>query len=299
MSRRLEQLCAIVLALAACRAEPARTEAPAKLQAADRALRRELPGRLVAIGDLHGDVAALRRVLRLAALIDAQERWIGGTTTLVQTGDRLDRGDTEPEILTLLRRLQLEAKAAGGEVLLLSGNHELMNGRGELSYATADGLADFGGREGRAATFRPGGPEALLHAEGPVIAQRGDTLFVHGGILPAHVVYGLARINDETRRWWRGEGPWPGVLDAPDGPVWTRLLSSGTPPPEACAALGEVLQATGAKRLVVGHTIQKTGPTSACDGRVWRIDVGLSSHYGGAPAALELSGDAAKVLTAP
>lgn len=294
---RAVQLCTLLLALVACRPAPAAAEAGPTLATADRALRIEAKGRVVAVGDLHGDVEALRRVLRLAKLVDPAERWSGGTATLVQTGDRLDRGDTEPEILALLRRLQGEAKAAGGEVLLLSGNHELMNGQGELGYVTLDGLADYGGLQGRRAAFRPGGPEALLHAELPVVAQRGDTLFVHGGLLPAHLSYGLTRINEETRRFWRGEGPWPTVLDAPDGPIWTRRLSTGEPSKEDCAALGGLLQALAAKRLVVGHTIQKAGPTSACDGRVWRIDVGLSKHYGGQPAALELQGDEVKVLS--
>lgn len=40
--------------------------------------------RLVAIGDLHGDLAKARRAFRLAGLIDERDRWAGGTTTVVQ-----------------------------------------------------------------------------------------------------------------------------------------------------------------------------------------------------------------------
>ena len=36
----------------------------------------------------------------------------------------------------------------------------------------------------------------------------------------------------------------------------------------------------GAQRMVVGHTIQDAGINSACDGRVVRIDVGLSAGCG-------------------
>ena len=39
------------------------------------------PTRIVAIGDLHGDLDAARAALRLAGAIDAQDRWIG----LIQT----------------------------------------------------------------------------------------------------------------------------------------------------------------------------------------------------------------------
>lgn len=40
--------------------------------------------RLIAIGDLHGDIDKARRAFRLAGLIDENDRWSGGTTTAVQ-----------------------------------------------------------------------------------------------------------------------------------------------------------------------------------------------------------------------
>jgi len=40
--------------------------------------------RLVAIGDLHGDMGKTRRAFRIGGLIDHQDRWCGGTTTAVQ-----------------------------------------------------------------------------------------------------------------------------------------------------------------------------------------------------------------------
>lgn len=40
--------------------------------------------RLIAIGDLHGDIDKARRAFRLAGLIDDNDRWSGGTTTAVQ-----------------------------------------------------------------------------------------------------------------------------------------------------------------------------------------------------------------------
>ena len=56
------------------------------------------PGRLVAIGDLHGDATAFRKVLSVAGLYDEGRGWIGGDATLVQIGDVLDRGDEEFEV---------------------------------------------------------------------------------------------------------------------------------------------------------------------------------------------------------
>src|SRR4051812_23194950 len=70
----------------------------------DAAMRLPAPARLVAIGDLHGDLDATRRVLRLAGAIDASDRWIGGALVVVQTGDMLDRGDGERAIVDLFDR---------------------------------------------------------------------------------------------------------------------------------------------------------------------------------------------------
>jgi hypothetical protein len=99
--------------------------------------------RIVAIGDLHGDLSATRNALLLAGVIDENDLWVGGTTVVVQTGDQLDRGDDELEILDLLDALTLQAQAAGGAVHVLNGNHELMNVKQDLRYVTLGGFLDF------------------------------------------------------------------------------------------------------------------------------------------------------------
>ena len=48
--------------------------------------------RVVAIGDVHGEYDGLVSILQRTGLIDAETHWIGGDTTLVQTGDLFDRG---------------------------------------------------------------------------------------------------------------------------------------------------------------------------------------------------------------
>jgi len=83
--------------------------------------------RIVAIGDVHGSIAGLGGILEEANVIDPSGRWIGGSTTLIQQGDLLDRGLHVREVMDLLMRLQREAPKAGGEVICLLGNHEGMN----------------------------------------------------------------------------------------------------------------------------------------------------------------------------
>lgn len=59
--------------------------------------------------------------------MDEKGRWIGGKAILVQMGDILDRGPDESDCLQRLLSLQAQARAAGGDVIMLLGNHEIMN----------------------------------------------------------------------------------------------------------------------------------------------------------------------------
>lgn len=83
--------------------------------------------RVVAVGDIHGGYDALVGILQEAELLDDEGNWSGGSTTLVQTGDFLDRGLDIREAMDLLRKLQEQAPKVGGQVIVLFGNHEAMN----------------------------------------------------------------------------------------------------------------------------------------------------------------------------
>jgi hypothetical protein len=97
--------------------------------------------RVVAVGDVHGAYDALRDILLATGLIDAGGRWAGGDAVLVQTGDLLDRGADALRVAWWLMRLQEEAPAAGGRVIVLLGNHEVMNLMGDLRYVTPEMVA--------------------------------------------------------------------------------------------------------------------------------------------------------------
>jgi hypothetical protein len=112
--------------------------------AAPLAAKPSAPQRIVAVGDLHGDFDAWRQIALKANLIDARDRWSGGSTILVQTGDVVDRGPDSLKIISQLMKLQVQAKSAGGRVIVLVGNHEAMNMTGDLRYVTAGEYAAFG-----------------------------------------------------------------------------------------------------------------------------------------------------------
>jgi len=93
--------------------------------------------RIVAIGDLHGDYDHYIATLRAAGLVDKKDKWSGGETHLVQTGDIPDRGPDTLKIIEHITKLAKQARRKGGMVHNLIGNHEAMNMYGDLRYVSA------------------------------------------------------------------------------------------------------------------------------------------------------------------
>lgn len=81
--------------------------------------------KLFAVGDVHGQYEGLVKILLHANLMNIRHHWCGGHNRFVQMGDILDRGPSSLKVDALLDQLQMEAAAAGGEVVRLVGNHEL------------------------------------------------------------------------------------------------------------------------------------------------------------------------------
>lgn len=277
---------------------PARapTAAPAEVVAEPGpSSRRTSNGRIVAVGDLHGDLAAAVSALSLAGVVDASGAWTGGTATLVQTGDTTDRGPDSRGVLALLRRLQTEAAAAGGAVVPLLGNHEVMNVRGDWRYVAPGDLEGYGGDESRRAAFTREGEDGAWLATLDAVAVIDDTVFCHGGLRELWARLGTDAVNRQVREGMFDLFAKPPVI-GDDGPLWYRGYAQDS---EAvvCDELGRSLELVGARRMVVGHTVQDDGRiTARCDGRVVLIDTGISAHYGSHVAALQIIAADAKAL---
>jgi hypothetical protein len=84
------------------------------------------PRSIYIIGDIHGHLKKLVKLLQDTQLIDTEHSWKAGTATLWFMGDFVDRGPDGIAVLDLVMRLQTEAAAAGGTVASLLGNHEMM-----------------------------------------------------------------------------------------------------------------------------------------------------------------------------
>lgn len=99
--------------------------------------------RIVAIGDVHGAYAEFTFILRRVNLIDNENKWIGGQSTLVQTGDVVDRGADGAKCYDLLMALEGQAKSQGGSVIVLLGNHEIMTMTHDLRYVSPQDYTSF------------------------------------------------------------------------------------------------------------------------------------------------------------
>ena len=133
MNNRVDpQLKVIVLLLSALLVCP-----PAWLSA------RNEPSRVVAVGDIHGDLDSFVTILQRSEVIDSNHNWVGEDAILIQTGDFLDRGHESRQVMDFLLTLGKTACKKGGRVVVLLGNHEVMNMVGDLRYVPEEAYASF------------------------------------------------------------------------------------------------------------------------------------------------------------
>ncbi|KAK1411264.1 hypothetical protein QVD17_37811 [Tagetes erecta] len=301
--------------------------------------------RLIAVGDLHGDLSKSKQALRLAGLIDSDDNWSGGSATLVQVGDIFDRGGQELKILYFLEKLKRQATKNGGCVVTMNGNHEIMNIDGNFFCTQPSGLDEFknwafwytignnmktlcnvvhknstnqtapddlyhgipfsfpgvkeeyaDGFRARIAALRPKGPIAVRFlSKNLTVVVVGGSVFVHGGLLARHVDYGLEKINNDVRDWIMGlkEKVCDDMVRSRESMVWLRKFSNEAVGECDCGLLEHVLATIpGARRMVIGHTIQSRGINAVCGNKGVRIDVGLSKGcVDGLPEVLEIRRD--------
>lgn len=189
--------------------------------------------RVVAISDVHGAHEDMVLTLQSSGVLDERRAWSGGKTHLVLTGDMLDRGADSRHVMDLMRRLESEARRAGGRVHVLLGNHEVMNLIGDLRYVADAEYAAFSKEEsatdrnvwfkhytaragddadplqvaaefaekappgffGHRQAFRSDGEYGRWLLEKPLMVVINETAYVHGG-LPDYVAeHGLDGVN--------------------------------------------------------------------------------------------------------
>ncbi|KAH8100831.1 hypothetical protein BXZ70DRAFT_1077448 [Cristinia sonorae] len=290
--------------------------------------------KIVAVGDLHGDLPNAQSVLQMAGVVDADGNWTGGVDFFVQTGDIIDRGDDTIKLYMYMDKLRAQAQAVGGTVLSHLGNHEWMNVIGDWRYVYPSEIKTFGsvaarqkmlstGRIGKswAANYTTASRLPLHPSLGPPNTDYDPSIasslshaaisFVHGGLAPTYpdLTPFPSRINElghTLLRKLQAQDPppaphppnaYPGLphsataseqrLYGNDGPLWYRGWALD-PEDVACSRVDDVLQKTGTRRMIMGHTPDFQKIVSRCGGKIIIIDTGISHAYGGALSALSI-----------
>ena len=254
--------------------------------------------RIIAIGDLHGDVKKVKSIFIKAKLIKRTKNgymWIGKDTYVVQVGDQIDYGgrgvetfdnSKEIEVLLFLDLMDQKARKHRGRVISLIGNHELMNVLGDFRFVSNKGFSDFAGKSQRKKIFSPGGEMAKYLAHNRVsVVQIGRWVFVHGGLVPYWVQnFKLHDINKKVKNFLLGnisleqDVDLKRMISGSDSFFWTREF--GFPKDENyCNKVNNTLKILKASGMVIGHSIHDK-ITSACSKKLWKVDVGLSRAFG-------------------
>ena len=227
-----------------------------------------MPGRLLVVSDLEGNHDTFLEFLAANGVVDEKGRWAWGDGHLVFDGDIVDRGDQVTEILWLIQRLEREAKAAGGRVHYVLGNHETMVLAGDLRYIHPK-YRVTSERMGRSyeALFGPDTELGRWLRSHNSVVRIGDFLFVHAGYSPELDTLGLDRdeINQRIRdtigppAWPERDQLGPHLIWHQQGPMWYRGHFDayadqwgGKPTDEQ---LDAILERNEAKHIVIGHTV--------------------------------------------
>ena len=281
--------------------------------------------RIVAVGDVHGAYDQMIEILRAAEVINAEGRWSGGATHLVQTGDVLDRGPDSLKAMEYLRRLTREAERAGGRVHALLGNHEVMRllenyayvhpgeyeafktaGSQDLRQRIADQAA--GSERAKILATTPLGMIEMLQAFKPegthgaylrtlnTSVRINGIVFVHGGISPSVAKMSCEALNEAVRREVGRDydktrrTPLQSLSGGESGPLWYRGLA--LEPEEFAPQVDAILAAQKARAIVVGHSVAAATIGARFNGKVYVIDTGMQPVYrpDGKASALEIKG---------
>lgn len=140
---------------------------------------RDCTKRMGVVGDVHGELQALKDILLALGFIDSHDHWSARDGTLVLTGD-VGHGRHLQEVFDFIRRLAAQAHGLGGRIVWTLGNHDL--------YVDREG--GQGGEDSLGYRLWPTIREAALHPErSPGLTVQAayfeqGKLFVHAGVLP-------------------------------------------------------------------------------------------------------------------
>jgi Calcineurin-like phosphoesterase len=237
---------------------------------------------VIVIGDVHGDGDRLTHALQRLRLAGPGGEWTGGRTSLVMMGDVLDgreRGDESSYVSSMgdidtvryLDALQRSARAAGGEVTCLLGNHEQMNRIGVFDYVHRKDFERYGDAGERYAMMRGGVGATLAGWKRAYIENK--TLFCHAGVHTS--VCGSIRGPQDVLKGL----PWIGDTELMEH----RQYMTDSWTAEQLDKLRSMLERCGCRQMMIGHN-SVPDITAIWRGSVVQTDACLSRAYGNSRA---------------
>jgi hypothetical protein len=216
-----------------------------------------MTGSTYAMSDIHGHREAFERLLRAAGLISEAGAWTGGRAALWLLGDYTDRGPDGVGVIDRIMQLQVQAAEAGGEVVALLGNHEVLllgayhfRGPGVAGAGLYRHWKRNGGQDEDLRRLRPRHVVWLTFL--PALVQRGEWLLAHADSV-FYEKYGRSRdeVNEAIKQvlLCDGSAEWTNL-----GNWFTGRLSFLDRYEGSAASLDEFLGRFGGRRLIHGHT---------------------------------------------
>jgi Calcineurin-like phosphoesterase len=237
--------------------------------------------KLLILSDIEGNFEAFSNLLLLNGVIDTGFNWTFGNGHLVLTGDFVDRGQLVTEVLWLIYSLEDKAKAGGGYVHYILGNHEIMNMSGDLRYvnpkytesasllnATIQSLYNEHSELGR-----------WLRTKN-IVEKIGENLFVHGGISDQmnKLRLSIPEINKMARPYYAESfSKYPDkklpVIFSDAGPFWYRGFYQKDPEDLLPGQLKKTISRAGVKHIFTGHSIIADTISVLFNGKLVNTDV--------------------------
>jgi hypothetical protein len=235
--------------------------------------------KMLVLSDIEGNFEALRKLLQGNKVIDENFNWTFGKDHLVLVGDFVDRGLMVTEVLWFIYSLEEKAKAAGGYVHYILGNHEIMNMANELDYVQERYIqhAQLMNKP-YMQLFGQNSEIGRWLATKNVIERVGNTLFTHGGVSGYlnNLNISLKELNEITRPFYtdttyRYKDDRLNLIYSDFGPFWYRNYYKA--PRANPQQIDSTLDIYNVRAITTGHTIIANEIRSLYNGKVFNVDV--------------------------
>lgn len=242
------------------------------------------------LSDIEGNFGAFKKLLLAGGVIDSSLNWTFGNGHLVLTGDFVDRGSMVTEVLWLIYSLEEKAKAAGGYVHYILGNHEIMNMNGDLRYVHPKYMESAALlNKGFTSLYGDSSELGRWLRTKNVMEKINDVLFVHGGIssLVNMLELSTTKLNKLVRPYYADSimnfnNEQLDILYSDFGPFWYRGYYTSDINSHI-NTIDSTMRQYRVKKIATGHTIVADTISVLLNGKVINTDV---HHAGGHSEAL-------------